>query len=303
MAGQERFRDPAEVRHRIGPSGTFSLHGVSGDVEIRGADSDEARVIASSDGHGDMPLEVRRTEGGLHIAVQQKGFDIFGRGRSSMGIDFKVELPRAARIEINGVSSDVKASGLAGEQSYRSVSGDIAINGHGGRIAVTTVSGDTELHSDESLSANLTTTSGDVEIAAPLLNSLQLRTVSGDAQIRAGFAAGPIHSVESVSGDVSLEPLTGLTVEVKRGLDVMSGTGRQLVAGDGSARLRFRSLSGDLELNARGANDASPAAEPSEPEDHVADSYEALDVLRALERGEIDVEEASRRLEGASSRG
>jgi hypothetical protein len=309
MADQEKFTDPAEIRHVIGAGGTFSLHGVSGDVEIRGADTEEARVIASSNGNADMPLVVRRSEGGLHIEVEQAGFDLLKRGRSHASIDFQVELPRQARVEVNGVSSDVEAHGLGGEQSYRSVSGDISINGHGGRISLNTVSGDAELRSDQPMSANLTTTSGDVNIAAPLLNALQLRTVSGDAEIRAGFAAGPIHSVESVSGDVSLEPLSGLTVEVKRGLDVMSGTGRQLVAGDGSARLRFRSLSGDLEFNARGARDSSPLAAPARttdaqaPEDDQPYTANDLDVLRALERGEIDVEEASRRLEGASSRG
>lgn len=44
-----------------------------------------------------------------------------------------------------------------------------------------------------------------------------------------------------VSGDLSLEPASGLTVDVKRGLDMATGDGRRLVAGDGSARLRFRS--------------------------------------------------------------
>lgn len=311
MADRERFSNPAEIRHAIGENGTFSLHGVSGDVEIRGADTDEARVIADSTGHGHMPLVVRRSEGGLHIEVEQKGFDLFGRGKSNTSIDFQVELPRMARVEINGVSSDVGARGLAGEQTYRSVSGDIAVDGHGGRIALTTVSGDAKLRSDEPMSANLTTTSGDVDIATPLLDALQLRTVSGDIEIKAGFAAGPIHSIESISGDVSLEPLSGLTVEVKRGLDVASGAGRQHVAGDGSARLRFRSLSGDFRFHSHAARHASAetqqpveeAAAESPPAEDEAHREDALAVLRALERGDIDVEEASRRLEGASRRG
>ncbi len=301
MADQEQFGDPAEIRHAIGPSGTFSLHGVSGDVEINGADTDEARVIASAKGHGDLPLVVRRSEAGLHIEVEQKGFEIFGRGRSNASIDFIVELPRLARVEIKGVSSDVKARGLGGDQSYSSVSGDIAIHGGGGRISLTTVSGDAELRSDQPVSADLTTTSGDVAIVATLLNALRLRTVSGDADIRAGFAAGPLHSVESVSGDVSLEPLSGLTVEVKRGLDVTSGSGRQLIAGDGSARLSFRSLSGDLELSAGKARDAAPDAQAMPVNE--ATGREPLEVLRALERGEIDVEQATRLLEEVTSNG
>lgn len=301
MADQDRYPDPAEIRHVIGSQGTFSLHDVAGSVRVRGTDGDEAIVTArSSSGRGEaLPLSVHKTDGGLRIEVEQKSFEILGRalGRGHDGIDFDVRIPASARVEINAVSADIEARGLAGEQTYKTVSGDVAVDGHGGRVSVTTVSGDVTLAANESLEPTLTTTSGDVIIRAPLLSALKLRTVSGDAELRAGFASGPVHSVDSLSGDLDVRSESGLTIDVKRGLDMGTGSGTRLVAGDGSAQLRFRSLSGDVHLDG-GAADAGPAGS-AEP----APRVDSLEVLRALERGEIDVDEATRRLEGAGSRG
>lgn len=317
MSDHERFGDPAEIRHAIGATGSFSLHNVSGDVDIRANDTEEVRVLASSSGgHQDvLPLVVQRSHGGLHIELEH-GRGLLG-SRNPRSVDFEVSVPRDARVAINGVSSDIDARGLGGEQSYRTVSGDLAITGHGGRMSLTTVSGDVELVADEPLAVDLTTTSGDVEITAPMLTSLQVKTVSGDTGIRAGFEAGPVHSVESVSGDLQITSSTGLTVELKRGLDMTGSGGRQLVFGDGSARMRFRSLSGDAEVGGTRSMKAKrgsipqasqpppPPEAPQPPESSAAtrDTGESLEILQALERGEIDVEEATRRLEGMVNRG
>lgn len=320
MTDQEHFGDPARITHIIGANGSFSLHNVAGDVSVRGVEGEEARVIAtSSRGNKDrLPLTVRRTEGGLHIEIDQRSFQLFRGSRGGDSVEFECEVPSGARVEINGVSSDLTIAGLGGEQTLRTVSGDIEISGKGGRISLTTVSGDVALVADQPVAANLTTTSGDVEVAAPMLTDLQLRSVSGDAEIRAGFAPGPEHTVESVSGDLTVQSLNGLTIHAKRGMDSMAAAnGRQRVFGDGAAHLRFRSLSGDLEFV--GAVKAStiaapvapeaptPPAAPLPPAPPAPPAFEpresSIDVLRALERGEIDVDEATRRLEGAANNG
>jgi hypothetical protein len=87
------------------------------------------------------------------------------------------------------------------------------------------------------------------------------------------------------------------------------------VIGDGAARLRFRSLSGDLHVmgagGERGVKDQPftppapnyPPMPPAPPAPPAPNAPDSLEILRQLERGEIDVEEAQRRLEGAQSRG
>lgn len=308
MSQHEQFPDPAEIRHSIGTHGSFSLATVSGDIRLRGSDGNEAVVIARSGrGRQDLlPLSVRRGEGMLHIELDQRGAPLFGwMGRGRDDVEFDVTLPRGARVDINAVSGDLDIQGLLGEQGYRTVSGDVTIVRGGGRVSVTTVSGDVELFADETLEPHVSTTSGDCEIAAPLVRALHVRTVSGDAEVRGSFDTGAMHAIESVSGDVDIEAMSGLTVEVRKGID-LSGGSKQRVVGDGAARLRFRSLSGDLHLAGSGegrkARESRTAADvPLTPPAPAGPS--SLEILQALERGEIDVEEAQRRLEGAGSHG
>jgi hypothetical protein len=309
MSDQPEFPDPTEIRHVIGAAGSFSLHNISGDISLRGVDGDEVVVRARSErGRGDwLPLVVRRGEGSLSIEIEQRGPLLFGLGwRHVPGIEFDVTLPRGARVEINAVSSEIDARGLTGEQEFRTVSGDLDLSAEGGRVTITTVSGDARLVADEPIEPRVSTTSGDVEILAPLIRALTVRTVSGDAELRAAFDAGAYHNIETVSGDVSINAQAGLTVEVKRGIDLTGNGGRQRVVGDGAARLRFRSLSGDLELSGERPQKTgrpTPPAPPEAPQATRPTQPDSLEILQALERGEIDVEEAARRLEGAGSHG
>ena len=286
MADQEVFNSPAEIRHSIGATGSFSLNNVSGDIRLRGVEGDEVVVVARREGGGDqpLPLVVRRSDGALHIETDERSGWFSFRNPHSIGFD--ISLPAGARVEINAVSSDIQAHGLQGDQTYKTVSGDLVIDGAGGRVSAITVSGDVQLTGVKPIEVNLTTTSGDVEASAPIFQPARLRTVSGDMTVRGGFAAGPQHTVESVSGDLSIEATSGLTVDTKRGLDFSKHNKGPMVSGDGSANLRFRSLSGDVHLSGSGVS-----------------GEDSMEILRALERGEIDVDEASRRLEGASSRG
>ena len=70
----QQFTDPAEIRHAIGKAGSFSLNNISGDIRVRGADTDEAVVVARS-GRGRqewLPITVRKAEGMLAIDIEQK---------------------------------------------------------------------------------------------------------------------------------------------------------------------------------------------------------------------------------------
>ncbi|MEX2548433.1 MAG: DUF4097 family beta strand repeat-containing protein [Chloroflexota bacterium] len=297
MADDENFSSPAEIRHRIGANGTFSLSNVSGDIRLRGNDGEEVVVNARWEGGGDdrpLPLVVRRSETSLHVDTdEQRGWLSF---RHSGAIGFDVSLPAGARVDINAVSADIDAHGLLGEQTYKTISGDLEIVDAGGRVSATTVSGDIELIATQPVEANVATTSGDASLTAPTFQPVRLRSVSGDMNVVGGFAPGPQHTVESVSGDLTIETTTGLTVDTKRGLDFTKKDHKPMVSGDGSANLRFRSLSGDARLSGF-TGGATPPPQPS------MSNADSLEILRALERGEIDVEEASRRLEGAGSRG
>lgn len=348
MDDQGRYRDPSEIRHVIGPNGQLTINNVSGTVELRAADGDEVVVNARSEGRGSdwLPLTVRKLDGALEIDVDKRGpFNMFGSFfGGNDGVEFEVSVPRGARVSVNAVSADINAHFLSGEQSYKTVSGDVEIDPDGGRVAVTTVSGDIEVRAGEPLELTLNSTSGDISVEGATLSVFHAKTVSGDVEFEAGLAAGPVHSVETVSGDLSVESTTGVTVDYKSGMDMRRGGETAYVAGDGAASLRFRTLSGDCHVEGarrenrrdggdrssrferrierhaerlaermtdqfgfgpgrggRRGSEAPTAPPPVPPRPPMAPpappAVDQLEVLRALERGEIDVEEAARRLQ------
>jgi len=299
-----------EIRHTIGTNGNLDLRNVSGRVRLVGIDGDEAVVLVRSD-RGDSPqLTVERGEGSLLVEPRRKGGGMFGLAFDrSGGLDFDVHLPRRARLDVKTVSGDIDGSRLAGEQQYKTVSADVRLTESAGRISFLTVSGDVRVHGAIDIEVDGATTSGDVTIEARSVHRLAVRTVSGDVRIDGRLQAGERHSVETVSGDLLLELVGGVSLENRRALDL----GRKhapATYGDGSARLSFRSMSGEASVSVRAGDPASPARSspsgtswwptdagdgPAGTSRHRADRQ--MEVLRALERGEIDVDEAARSLE------
>ena len=357
----ERYPNPSEIRHRIGARGQLTINNVSGEVELRADDGDEVVVIAQTQSlrSDSLPIIVRKTDGSLTIDVEKKGgsFAQFGTWFGlADGVEFQVRVPRAAQVTINTVSAEIRSHFLAGDQSYKSVSGDVELNPDGGALRVVTVSGDIAVQATGHAQLSVNSTSGDVRVGGAIIDRFDARTVSGDIDFAAGFGVGPVHTVETVSGDLSIESSTGVTVDVKKSMDMHHGGSRAMVAGDGAAQVRFRTLSGDVRM--RGASridDESgrgrhgkhdrferqlerriqrdirrgmgssmdidfpggmpptppmppmPPMRPSAPPSDYGRSatttqrqpVDQLEVLRALERGEIDVEEATRRLQEA----
>jgi hypothetical protein len=299
------------VRHRIGHDGSFALRALSGTVRLRGTEGDEIVLSAASEQGAEPPaLVVRRLAGGLHVEPERRGKSFLGAS-FAVGlpeVHFDVELPRGSRIEINSVSADVSGSELHGDQSYKLVSGDLELTGVGGRLDAKSVSGDMRLRAGRPLEVDLVTTSGDLQVEGSTLEFVRMRSVSGDATIIGELAAGPQHRVETVSGDLRIEPTGGLTVEASGpsvglrsaiGGETASRRGRRnLVVGDGSAQLRYRSMSGEVRVDeptGRDVRQAASARSADQPGPQV-DQRSSLDILRAVERGELDVDEAARLL-------
>jgi hypothetical protein len=210
------------------------------------------------------------------------------------------------------------------------VSGDVSFDAVAGRLTLQSVSGDT-LVGGTDVDLRATTTSGDVSAHFDRFRTARIRSVSGDVRLAGAFDADAEHSVESVSGDLEIAPTNGVTV----GMTSVSGSvhselphrrengrGRRSVAvGDGAAAFTFRTMSGDLSIvrpaeapppAGRETNPDPGAADPASTQPAAADApvaagfpsgqgsapVDQLEVLRALERGDIDVDAAARLLEG-----
>lgn len=328
----------AVTSHVIGSHGTLVLRTVRGSVRVRGTDGVEARVEArysapymdttdtpnpELDGvvrvirrNDELRIEADDTSSGSLLGALGK---MLGGGHTR--IDFDISMPRSATLKLSGVSASLEVAGLHGDQEIRTVSGDVSLEGIRGNVTLHSVSGDA-LVVGTVVDLRATTTSGDLSAHVDRFRSARIRSVSGDVRLAGAFDAGPEHSVESVSGDLEIAPTSGLTVGMTSVAGSIhselphrreSGRGRRSVAvGDGAAAFTFRTMSGDLSIVRPAGSAPLGAAAPEPIPPAAADAPAAaafpsaqrsqpadqLEVLRALERGDIDVEAAARLLEG-----
>ena len=324
-----------EIEHEIGPTGRFSLRVTASDVELRHAPGGTARVRiefdlrAATDGEADEIFErvryrVNAGSGVLEVAEPKQtdmGLSaivrLLGGDGGHAGARVVAELPPRATVNFNGVSAELIATGLTGPQEYRTVSGDMVLSDAAGEVRIHSVSGDVSLRGvgPATLHANLV--SGDIAAYAPSFGRTRVVTVSGDIELEGELADGGEHRMETVSGDLSLGAVAGMTLEV-RGLstdvDISlphrsegSRDRRRYVIGHGGPLVAFSSMSGDVsvgparrfESRLSAPRPSAPPAPPPPPRPPSAvGEGEQLEILRALEAGDIDVDEATRRLAG-----
>ncbi len=320
------FMRTQSIEHRIGVSGGLTIRVTSSDTRIRAVEGDTVRIRgtyqigAASEADADriyqeMQLRVTTGDGILDVEEPKSLSQTLGgalsrlfRGEGHAMLELDVELPPGAELRFEGVSADLQTSGLRGPQSYKTVSGDLLLQEAGGSLRIQGVSGDITIRADAQLALQTNAVSGDLSAMSPSFASLRASSVSGDVELEGAFAPDGDHRIETVSGDAAIGLVGGATFEV-RGLSTdiscrlpneMQGHGDQrlVVVGDGAARIRFSSMSGDLSVATPRRMTAVATREESIA---TAESSQQLEILRDLERGAIDVEEATRRLSEAST--
>jgi len=279
----------SSIEHEIGPHGTLTLSIPFGRIEIHAVEGATARVRDVAQ-HEPL-LTADRATGSLRVEMVHARGLRWGRPPAP---DVQVEMPAGARLEIDSTAAEISATGLLGEQRIRTVSGGLRLEHGGGNIDVTGVAGDVWVDADAQLGARVRTVSGEVHMRAPSWRVLEVRTMSGAVHVEGRILPGS-HRIETVSGDAVLVGTTDMAAEASTlSGDITTdlphttsgGLGRRgMRLGNGDAKVTFKSMSGDLAI-LRGPTASAPAdAEATR-----------LGILEALERGAIDVAEATRRL-------
>jgi putative adhesin len=315
-----RLETRGEIEHEIGPTGLLAVRLRAGDARLRAV---EGSVVRIHDAVGDLEgrLHLERGEGSLSVRSSEAGIFDDGMHPGSLDEELVIDVPTGATVVVEASSADVTIDGLLGDQRYRTASGDIRLRDVSGQLSVETVSGDIEMLAVDRSSVAVRTVSGDVSIRASDLDSLRATTTSGDVRL-AGRLLGPgPFAIDTVSGDmllalaghVRLEASTvagDVTSEVKARSEGSPGR-RVLIVGDGRPTMTVRSMSGDVSLTEASAVTRPFAPTPPSDDDQAGDSPTVvvdhaepdvddaarLAILRALEAGQIDVAEATRRLE------
>jgi len=315
--------------HLRQPSGEITIHGVDGEtVRVRDRDG---RAIGDSfrveQGEGSLSL-VAPDKFGVDLLL-------FGIGRRASP-DLEVEVPRGADVAIETASATLDASGLVGMTRLRTASGDVTLDAVGGILDLDDVSAEVSISANSPLDLRVRTISGDCAVRSPRLGRALIETTSGDVRVDAVLDGRGPFEIQTVSGDVTIVGRSGIKVEARtvtgdlrsdlpHRRDASPGR-KQLIVGDGSVTVSFRSVSGDLRVV--GPRDLLPAVPeapaglgavqappippmppvgtvpdvipepPVAPTDARENGREVsrLDILRALERGELSVEAAMARL-------
>ena len=322
------------LEHEIGPTGLVAIRLHGSDIRVRAVDGSMVRVndttgtlarsVRVERGPGSLSLEAGR---GLSVSLGSLGSIGLGVGRRAPNLE--IEVPRHATLVLETASGGVTVDGLAGDQRYRTASGQVLLRDVCGPLTLEVVSSDVDIQTTGACTVDARSISGDLAVRGDAVGSVRLSTTSGDVRINGRFAGPGPFAIETVSGDTTLAPTGSLRVEVMSVAgdvrsDIEATTegrrgSRTVVVGEDGPTLTIRSISGNVRL-VRGSLPVSlPSQRPPEstlplepvmPDDltegptvAISDPAEAphdngsMAILESLERGEIDVDEAARRLE------
>lgn len=219
-------------------------------------------------------------------------------------------------LTVQTASGDVMIEGIEGALTFRSASGDARISGAAlTALNVNTASGDITVRGrfEGSEPCWIHTVSGDVqlELSAPLPSEIGFKSVSGDAFVPAPFehtgrktwhingGSGAELAVKTVSGDLHVradDTPSGRASESHVPEPAAPPSPPAPAAPPSAPAPPADPASAAIPLGVPGANGTAPTAD--EPAGlNEAEETERLNLLQALERGEIDVEDAMRRLD------
>jgi len=267
---------PINERKPADPAGQIEISNTAGSVVVTGWPRNEVEVTGTL---GDGVERLEFVQSGKLTRVK-----VILPNRSSRveSTSLVVKVPSASSLFVNTVSADVRSQGVRGSQRLQSVSGDIdtevaaedvecktvsgnvVVNGTGQRslLTVTTVSGDATV-ARVAGEVNGNTVSGNFAISAGDTGRSRLRSTSGDLGLKGRLDADARIDFESISGDVRLDlaPPVGAEFEVSsfngeirncfgpkpvRTSEYAPGTELRFKEGQGTARVRIKTLNGDI---------------------------------------------------------
>lgn len=272
------FGKPFERQVDAAPKGEVEIVNVSGEVKVIGWARAQVQV------EGDLGEAVERVEferNGDHTLIAVKLEREHGSGGSS---DLVVHVPQGSSLFVKTVSADQTIENVRGEQRLQSVNGGIRTQVWAEEFEAKSVNGEINVHGQgQQASTRIRTVSGSVQVDN-IGGELELNTVNGSIRVDAGKLTrarinstnGPTQLVGTLlpDGRVEAEAINGHIELLLRGaidaefdLETFNGEidncfgpepirtskyapGKALrfQEGDGSARVRIKTLNGGIEV-------------------------------------------------------
>ena len=259
-----------------------------------------------------------------------KGFNLsVDLGRWMGGRDYHIKVPYNCNLSLRTSSGDINVMGVTGTSLLHSTSGDIHVSRASGNLLVNSASGDIRIGGLEG-KLGARSASGDIRAEKADLKELNITTASGDIDLDLLSVPESNWEIKTVSGEVTvyLPGDTRLTADIRTlsgeincgfprsQVNYTPGHGRsesKLQINGGGSKVNLSTVSGDITVKPRmgeGQSDqgayttdlsrmgqnGGASGDITRPEGYVSRQQAELEILQALERGEITSQDAMQRL-------
>jgi len=267
---------PIQEKRPVDEDVLVTVKNVNGTVTIEGWNEKQLEVTGTLSGDIE-DVEISGSSSRMTIEVQ---FPRHTR-HSSGEADLDIKVPVGAGVRVEVVNCPISISKLRGDLELEAVNGDIAIAGEPARIEAQTVNGKIEIdascaHVDaqtvggriviRGAQGDLTaaTVGGRIQVTGGKFERVRLSSVSGTIDFGGELAGKATFEGESHAGDIVLHLPDGVSADFDvstfsgdidndfgpTGARREYGPGRELTfsTGDGDARVRLSTFSGDVQL-------------------------------------------------------
>lgn len=309
----------------VGNHAELTLRNVRGAITVSGWDRPEVSVSAvkilgtewgANESFEQSTVEIEQTGSRVMVRTHRQGgggiFGWMGIGRTPPVVNYVVQVPATSDVSVRNVDGPITISDIVGSVYSRSVDGTMTVERVSGQILANGV--DSSVRGRELAGTlGIRAISGNAIVAQSRLSSMWAKTVDGNLKVETTIDPAGTYETSSVSGSLHLlvPPDARATAELNTvsghascSLPCQSseqGMGRRhwsAVINGGGARISLKSVDGSLTIEP--TTELAPArpATPAAPEAKAAADrqWPEMDVLKAVERGEISVEEAIARL-------
>ena len=297
---------------QTGPAAKLDISNITGSITIRSWERDEVRVTAAIDADGSQDLiDITIERAGNLVTAKVRPARIDGNWVRRLlaanhipAVHFEIECPVTSDVKVKSAAGSIDIENLRGGVDVDQVAGSIRIADHVGRLALKSVSGDV---SGCGLRGPLTykSVSGDLEIHDSQVTGLSVQTVSGKVVVDPLAVADEPIAINTVSDQtrLTLDPASRCTVTLRTVTGAVntdlpfqvleeSRTKWEAELNGGGREISLKSVSGNFDLlSGVPVNEISGARLPQ---------GSPAEVLKSLEGGDIDVDEALKLLESGS---
>jgi DUF4097 and DUF4098 domain-containing protein YvlB len=185
-----RAQVPVDTVIAVDPGGRLDLENFSGTVTVDAWNRSAVRIVA------DGPRSaVRIHGGGSSVSVRTE------HQRGPRDVDYRLNVPAAMDLSIQGVDTDVTIRGTQGRVQVHTVNGDVSAQGGRGVVELNSVQGTVSLSGGEGR-GELSSVNDAVEVTG-FRGDLRATTVNGEVTLR-GVESGSVEST-TVNGSITYQ--------------------------------------------------------------------------------------------------